>query len=168
MKGKREQQTSRVSNSVISSTWLFAQSLSLLTVNYYRSHPTPGTLTWSKGHILSCAYLMWLWWFNFQYQQLALLNPHPLPRKRRAYFLKTTNQGETMTLTVQELIIKLDEFADNDTIQVGSMGTLFEISNISKQDGANNVVIEFEPHSDLVIDTSEEESEDEESEESEE
>jgi len=68
-----------------------------------------------------------------------------------------------MTLTVQELIIKLDEFADDDTIQVGSMGTLFEISNISKQDGTSNVVIEFEPHSDLVIDTSEdEESEDEE------
>ena len=60
----------------------------------------------------------------------------------------TTNQGETMTLTVQDLVTKLDDFADNAKIKVKRFYLLQETSitrdvvDIKKDDDGNVVLIE--------------------------
>ena len=60
----------------------------------------------------------------------------------------TTNQGETMTLTVQNLVTKLDDFADNAKIKVKRFYLLQETSitrdvvDIKKDDNGNVVLIE--------------------------
>ena len=60
----------------------------------------------------------------------------------------TTNQGETMTLTVQDLVTKLDDFADDAKIKVKRFYLLQETSitrdvvDIKKDDNGNVVLIE--------------------------
>jgi hypothetical protein len=62
-----------------------------------------------------------------------------------------------MTVTVQELILKLNDFNDDATVKVGSSGVLYDIADVLIQEDANNVALEFIPQSDLVIDTSDDE-----------
>ena len=78
----------------------------------------------------------------------------------------TTNQGETMTLTVQDLVTKLDDFADDAKIKVKRFYLLQETSitrdvvDIKKDDNGNVVLIEEV----VSIQRDDEESEDKESE----
>lgn len=61
-----------------------------------------------------------------------------------------------MTLTVQDLVIKLDEFEDSATLQVDYQGVRFHVDKIDKDDLANVVI--------FIGSNEHEESEDEESE----
>ena len=78
----------------------------------------------------------------------------------------TTNQGETMTLTVQDLVTKLNDFADDAKIKVKRFYLLQETSitrdvvDIKKDDNGNVVLIEEV----VSIQRDDEESEDKESE----